>query len=131
MIELVDRWILPLAGRVVVEVLLEYTVLLRFDDLSRLIIEAPLLLRQGDQEVLVDPEGDVSELVVRQPFAQAVVTEAAAFKNGALRLDLADGTAVEVAALDDYESWTLFIRDGPLIVSVPGGQLSIWGAAEK
>ena len=131
MIELVDRWILPLEGRVVVETLLEYTVLLQFDDMSRLIIEAPLVLRVDDQALLIDPEGDVGELVVRRPFENAVVTEAVAFKTGTLRLVLADRTVVEVAALEDYESWTLFVKNGPLIVCRPGGELSTWDAIEN
>ncbi len=48
---------------------------------------------------LVDPEGDVIELIRLRPFADAVVAEATAFKTGALRLDLLDGTVVSAATL--------------------------------
>lgn len=129
LIEQVDRWILPLDGRVVVEVLLEYTVLLRFDDGSVVVIEAPFVLRKNGQEHLIDPEGDVIELIRLRPFADAVVAEATALKTGALRLDLIGGTVVEVSVLDGYESWTFSGRNNLLVVATPGGELAIWPAS--
>ncbi len=48
---------------------------------------------------LVDPEGDVIELIRLRPFADAVVAEATAFKTGVLRLDLLDGTVASAATL--------------------------------
>jgi len=55
-----------------------------------------------------------------------VVARVAAFKNGSLVLDLADGRSLLVPPSDQYEAWNLGAGAHGLIVSTPGGGLSVW-----
>jgi hypothetical protein len=66
---------------------------------------------------------------------QAVVTEAAVYKDGRLRVSFADGRTLHVPAGAHYEAFEITGgTDGAepyRLISLPGGGLAEWGVGER
>lgn len=75
----------------------------------------------------LDPAEDASLLGPALPIARSSVTAGFANNLGALHLDFADGSVLDISADEHYEAWTLNGPDGLLLVSTPGGGLTTWG----
>jgi hypothetical protein len=88
-------------------------------------IESPFVVTGAGTEALVLPEESLSIRPVLSLVRRAVMS-VEAFDDGALEVLLDDGWQISVAAMEDYEPWGLTRSDGLRIVSVPGGELSIW-----
>lgn len=73
---------------------------------------------------LIDPE-DPGQLGPVLPLARTGLIAAAAFDDGRLALDFADGSVIAVPPGGEYEVWQLTGPAG-LLVSLPGGDLSVW-----
>jgi uncharacterized protein DUF6188 len=132
LIEAQDHWVLPLDGCAVVQC--------RVDFAFTVVAEGP----EGTFEVRVeqlfewfagtDGEAPLSIDVASDPTAAAPalaclhrgIRSGAAFKDGRLELRFEDGLQLRVPAGEDYEPWTLTGPHGLLVVSAPGGTLSIW-----
>jgi len=54
-------------------------------------------------------------------------TSSLAYKDGRLKLELSGGNRLHIFAGQEFEPWTLVGPDGLRVVSVPGGELAIWG----
>lgn len=74
-----------------------------------------------------DPNGDPTLMGPVLGVARTSVARILAWDDGRLRMDFADGSALEVPGGDAYEAWTLCGPDTLMIVSMPGGKLSLWG----
>jgi hypothetical protein len=95
------------------------------DDPWELRVEAAFDL-EGRGVVRVDP-------VTRTAWQAALglldaVVASAVMDGSDLHLGFTDGRALRVPPDDTYEAWTLAGPDGRLVVSGPGGELSIWDA---
>ncbi len=122
-----DRWVLPVAGQQVAQLCLDYAVTLRLQNDVVVRIEQPFVITSPTgEERLIVPEGDVDRLAPVLNLVRSTVTEGAAFDDGHLELSFADGARVSVPSAEDYEPWEIVGPEGLRIVSVPGGELSVW-----
>lgn len=122
-----DRWVLPVAGQAVAQLCVDYAVTLRLQNDVVVRIEQPFVITtETGEERLIVPERDVDRLAPVLILARSTVTEGAAFDDGHLELSFAGGARVSVPATEDYEPWEIVGPGGLRIVSVPGGELSVW-----
>lgn len=129
--ELSDRWLLPVAGQQITRCCADYAaVLLLLENGVEFSIEAEffLTLPTGQHHAL-NPEADNGlALAPILGTRRRNVAQGTAFKDGRLILDIDDGSRIEVPANHKYESWNLTGPGGLMIVSTPGGDLSIWSS---
>lgn len=122
-----DRWVLPVAGQPVAQLCVDYAVMLRLQNDVAVRIEQPFVVETATgEERLIVPEGDLDRLAPVLNLARSTVTEGAAFDDGHLELSFADGARVSVPSAEDHEPWEIVGPAGLRIVSVPGGELSVW-----
>lgn len=122
-----DHWVLPVAGQSVVQLCLDYAVTLRLGNDVTVRIEQPFVIAsEGGEERLVIPDGESDRLAPVLSLVRATVTEGLAFEDGHLELTFAEGTRVSVPSAEDYEPWEVVGPQGMRLVSVPGGELSVW-----
>lgn len=122
-----DHWVLPVTGQPVAQLCLDYAVTLRLGNDVSVRIEQPFVIVAEDgTERLVVPDGELDRLAPILRLARAIVTEGLAFDDGHLELTFAGGTRVSVPSAEDYEPWEVVATEGMRIVSVPGGELSVW-----
>lgn len=125
-----DRWFLGVSDTVIDQCCFDYGVALR---VSRgpweLRIEQPFSVTAPDgTKVLVVPEEGAHLAVVLDKLLRGTIRDAFAFKDGRLELQLADGTVLEAPADDGFEAWVITGPVGVRVVSLPGGDLAVWGA---
>jgi hypothetical protein len=82
-------------------------------------------------EVRMDPGRAPTGLGPVLACARTSVAEAVAYADGRLEVAFADGSAIKARGSPDCESWNLTGPHGLLVVSIPGGDLAIWGAVES
>jgi hypothetical protein len=122
-----DHWVLPVAGQPVAQLCVDYAITLRLQNDVVVRIEQPFVMVTGSgAERLIVPEGDADRLAPDLTLARATIAEGAAFDDGHLELSLADGGRLSVPSTEDYEPWELVGPEGLRVVSVPGGELSVW-----
>lgn len=122
-----DRWVLPVADQPVAQLCVDYAVTLRLANDVSVRIEQPFVIEtRSGEERLVVPEGDLDRLAPVLPLARSTVTEGLAFDDGHLELTFSDGARVSVPSTEDYEPWEVVGPEGMRIVSIPGGELSVW-----
>ncbi len=129
LVEADDRWLLPLAGRSVERVCIDFAVTLVITGGLELRIEQPFVIEGADgSEALLVPEGDPDRLAAAVTLARREVATAEAFKDGHLEIGFADGAHLEVPADEGFEAWELVGPGGLRTVSLPGGDLAVWRA---
>lgn len=130
LVELDDRWILPMAGRQVSQCCIDYAFTLRCTDAHGSVdvrIGEPFVLRTANETYVLDPESDPTSMGPILSLLHLNVADAIAFKDGRLTLTFSDGSVLEVPVGRDYEPWELSGPEGMRVVSLPGGELGIWG----
>lgn len=127
MVEAEDRWLIPMAGRDVERLCIDFAVSLSFDGGFELRIEQSFVIVHPDgSEVLVSLEGGADHLAPALHLARHEVAAAEALKDGRLEVSFSDGTILRIPADEVYEAWELAGPDGLRAVSLPGGDLAIW-----
>jgi hypothetical protein len=127
LVEADDRWLLPLAGRQVERLCVDFAVTLMFSGGVELRIEQPFVVTSADgTESLVVPQGEPERAAPAVQLARREVERAEAFKDGHLELSFSDGTTLKVPADEGFEAWELVGPDGLRTVSLPGGDLAVW-----
>lgn len=127
LVEQSDRWVLPLAGVAITQLCIDYAVTLRCQNGLEVRIEQPFVYVTPDgRERLLVPEGVPSDLAPVLSAARRVVRSAEAFKDGHLEISIEDGTLISVPSTEDLEPWEVVGPGGLRLVSVPGGDLSVW-----
>lgn len=93
-------------------------------------IECPFrLAAPADAAAAIDPEdfpaerGLVSTLLGREIEAATAEEE-----TGLLSITIRGGLAITVPPDPDFEAWSIVWSDGSMLVALPGGGLSAWGA---
>jgi hypothetical protein len=119
---------LKLSGKTIVSMLHEYTVIFRTDDGCSISIETDFTVTGADNVYLVVPsdneDGEWKDLLLNQAITLETVDK------GILRVDLANGATLTCAPCDRYEAWNVSGLEGQLVVSMPGGELALWGYSE-
>ena len=131
LVEADDRWALPLSGRKVERLCLDFAVTLMFGGGFELRIEQPFVLEAADgADVLLVPQGDAERLAPVMGLVHREVTRADAFKRGHLEIVFFDGSKLGVPGDEGFEAWDFVGPDGLRIVSLPGGDLAVWRPAD-
>jgi hypothetical protein len=97
----------------------------------RVRISEPFALSRADDttEHRVDPERRPAEGAPVLALLGLEVRRVEVFKDRRLQLSFDQGWALDVPSDSQHEAWELSGPDGLLIVSKPGGALSIWSPA--
>lgn len=131
LVEVDDRWLLPLAGQRVERLCVGFAVTLLFTGGAELRIEQPFVVTSSEgTETLVVPEGSPAGLGPAVELVRRDVAHAEAFKDGHLELSFGDGATLGVPADEGFEAWELVGPDGMRTVSLPGGDLAVWQPGE-
>ena len=129
-----DRWELALEGPAVVRCCFDFAVALSMSTPSttwELRIEQPFLaVAPGGTELFVIPE-EAAHVEVVLRLLRATAVEVSAFKEGSFEARFSDGTILQVPPSEGFEAWTLSGPDGIRLVSLPGGDLAVWGTEEQ
>ncbi|MEI2279047.1 DUF6188 family protein [Paenarthrobacter ilicis] len=124
-------WLLEVSGQLILQLVLDFQVTLVLEHL-RITIEESFVLEHPDgTSHVIDPGGDFDQLSPVLPLSRSkVVAEAKAFDDGRLEIVLQDGFRLSVVPEPKpaYEAWNVTGPDGLLIVSMPGGELALWGS---
>lgn len=95
-------------------------------------IECDFTYRRSDADpVLYDPNDDPVLLGPVLSITRSAVVKGFADDAGALHLEFADGSTIDVLPDEHHEAWTLVGPDGLLLVSLPGGGLATWSAGQQ
>ncbi len=129
LIEEPERWVIPLSGRTVTQLRIDYAFSLQFlERWSDIVIRigVPFLLaRSGEHfaKLAIEPDSLCPALCLHNKVAEFGY----AYKDGRLDLRFTDGTALRVETSQDaYEAWELSGSRGLLVVSLGGGSLAVW-----
>jgi len=121
-----------LAGKRLVAVDLEYTLVLRLSGVYVVGVSSPLTVEHDGRRIRLDPEGGAPESF--GPVHQLVgrtVEAAVVDRSGALDVTFDNGARLTVEPDPHYEAWNVSGPDGALVVSMPGGELAVWAASPE
>jgi hypothetical protein len=132
LLERSDHWVLPLDGQVVIQCRYDYALTLIVGEMEPsfiLRIEQPFKFSNPDGAVeIIDPVPDPRAMARTLSLVRNTITRSVAHKDGGLEIDFQDGSLVRVSPSDDYEAWHLSGPEGPILVSIPGGDLAVWSS---
>lgn len=125
-----ESFTLPLEEGLVTQLQFDYAVGIHIDASVQVRIEGSFALDRAGGSRTYDPE-QTSLLGPLLELRGSVVTHGLASADGSLSLRFADGTHLHVPPDQHYEAFTINGREavsqgGFLVVSKPGGGLSIW-----
>lgn len=100
------HYVLPLVGREVDQLCIDYTVTLVIEGTDTIRLITPFTLHIQGLTHKVDPE-DLSTVAVVLQLHRAVVIRAHAAKDGTLIIDFDDGRELRVSPDPDGESWEI------------------------
>lgn len=90
-------------------------------------IEQPFVYTSANGvEHLLLPEEDPVRLAPVLAIARLSARDGFAYEDGHLEVTFSDSSTIDVPGTQDYEPWELTGPTGLKVVSVPGGELSIW-----
>lgn len=121
-------WRLPVEGLIVTQIRLDHAVTLLLEDFHFRIEGTFLVLEGSGLQHTVDPEGGPEQLLPAIKLFEKESVSGSANDDGGLELNFHDGTRVFVPASQEFEPWELAGPERLIIVSAPGGELSIWGS---
>ncbi len=117
---------LPMVGEVVTRIAFDHAISV-LTAVGELRVESPFDLETaGSTATKVDPAAAAAhaETLERQHGREITV---ARVDGGVLELRIGTDVAIRVSPDAAYEAWTYAGDDGTLVVSMPGGELAIWG----
>lgn len=130
MTETEDSWKILTADAEVTRVSFDWSVTLLIasaDSSMEVRIENEFSVTTSDGSTTsVNPEGGATQLSGALELLRKRVSLVRALKTGALEIEFEDGESVAVAADADFEAWGISTPQGPLMVSAPGGDLTIF-----
>ena len=131
-IELGDRWLLPLDGQIVTRSYAFPGLILDLNGKGRsygIRINGDSAVRKRDTEHRISAEqwsDSAPDLI--DCFKGKTIQQAFAFKDGRLLLSFEDDTELVVLSDSTYESWELSGTGDLRVIGCPGGELAIWKA---
>ena len=131
--ELADRWILPVAGRTVIQCCVDAAFSIELSTAecaeATISISGTFDLQIKNASWRLRPERGASTLAPALDLLGLTVDHAEAYKDGTLELAFSDGSRVRVAPDPAYEAWEFAGGRGAKAVALPGGDLAIWRPA--
>jgi hypothetical protein len=128
-LEEAERWVLPVGEGVVTQLQIDFAFGFTIEQWLRFRIGEPFIVRSASGEIECDPENPASVAPLLD-LHQAVVTEAAVYKDGSLSVTFADGRLLRVPPGDHYEAFEVtgsWAGGDPFrLISLPGGGLAEW-----
>jgi Family of unknown function (DUF6188) len=122
-----NRWRLPLQDERVIWCCIDYAVSFGTQNQVTLRIEQSFVYTSSDGlEHLIVPEGDPVRIAPVLAITRLSVRCGFAYDDGHLEVTFSDGSTIGVPSAQDYEPWELTGPAGLKMVSVPGGELSVW-----
>jgi len=122
-----SRWLLPLQDELVIWCCIDYAVSFGVQNQVTIRIEQPFVYTGIDGlEHLIVPEADPVKVAPVLAITRLSVRAAYAYDDGHLEVTFSDGSTIGVPSAQDYEPWELTGPGGLKMVSVPGGELSVW-----
>ncbi len=131
---------LPLAGFSVSQCIVDFafTLLLtdpsspaRFRSGALLRIEVPFECTIDSTTAQCAPERDVTSVAPALRLFGRMIENAQADGDGNLHIDFSDHASLHVHADPQFESWSLNIEGGDLVVAGPGGNLMVFPALDR
>ena len=124
-----DDYILPLKGTVINKFVIDNQFCMQFLELAD-----PMDINIGGR-FFVDFGGNKQEFDIENVdtlgpafrLFQKEIEYGKVYKNGTLEIQFKDRTILIAPPLDKYECWELNTKSGVKIISIPGGDLAIWG----
>src|SRR5215208_2486541 len=131
LIERRDRWVMDLSGWAVTRCAIDYAFTLDVSkgrEVVSVSIGGRFVLSAGEKEQVLDPErGEPVSLGPALRILHLTVDSALAYKDGTLELRFSDGTRITAPPEPEHEAWEAAGGEGGLlIVSLPGGGVSVW-----
>lgn len=124
-------WLLDVSAQLILQLVLDFQVTLVLEHF-RITIEESFVLEHPDGTThVVEPGGDFDQLAPVLLLSRSkVVAEGRAFDDGRLEVIMQDGCRLSVVPDPEsaYESWNVTGPDGLRIVSMPEGELALWGS---
>jgi hypothetical protein len=126
------QWILPVDGQQITRICVDYAaVTLLLVNSVEVRVQCPFTFTNSDgHEYRLDPENDGLSLAPVLAMMRVNVRDGAAFNDGRLVLNNEDGSRICVSPNDSYEAWMVNGPKGLKVISIPGGDLAIWGPAD-
>lgn len=121
---------IDIRARQVDEVRTEQGVTLALSGGAAVRIECPFDLTESAGTLrTIDPENLGPDLQFGLAIRGRVIEAATADEeSGSLSISFLGGLAVTVPSDPDFEAWSIIWEDGSMVVALPGGGLSSWGA---
>jgi hypothetical protein len=131
--ELVDRWILPLAGGAVTQCCINHGLTIEVAsngaDAATVFISGAFDLQSADGAWRLNPAGKAVDLAPALVLLGLAVDYAAAHKDGTLEMVFAGGIRLRVPPDEAYEAWEFDGNHGAKAIALPGGDIAIWRSA--
>jgi hypothetical protein len=122
-----SRWLLPLKDEPVIWCCIDYAVSFGAQNQVAIRIEQPFVYTGSDGvDHLIVPEADPVQIAPVLAITRLSAREGFAYDDGHLEITFSDGSKIGVPSAQDYEPWELTGPAGLKVVSVPGGELSVW-----
>ncbi len=128
----VDGWQLHFNDGLVTQLKFDYAVTIDLGIYRAFRLESPFVFYSaGGTRHEIDPEGNPEEVAPCLLMNRATVRSAKARLDGRLEIDFKGGMRCLVPPGEAYEAWNYAGPDGLLIVSIPGGDLTIWSSVPQ
>ncbi len=132
LIEMADHWVIPLGGKTVTQIRIDYAfslIIWESRDLDFAVrIEGRFIFQVGNEEYALDAEEGAHTLCPALAIFGKTIQSALAHKDGTLELTFSDDSRVLVPPDPQYEAWEVSGPGGMLLVSLPGGSLAVWSS---
>lgn len=130
LIEKSDRWIIPLNGKAVTQIRIDFGFTLHFWEIEGtdvvIRIEGEFTYKTNESEYKIKPGENLSKLCPALELFQKKIHSAEAYKNGILKLAFEDNIFLVVKEGQQYEPWELAETNGSKLISLPGGELAVY-----
>lgn len=122
-----NRWALPIGDETITWCCIDYAFSFGTQNQISVRVEEPFVYTSADGvEHLIVPEADPVNIAPVLAIARLSVRDGFAYDDGHLELTFSDGSTIGVPSAQDYEPWELTGPGGLKMISVPGGELSVW-----
>lgn len=120
---------IDIAAQRIDQITSEYAVTLHLSGGTAVRIETSLdLTEAGQASTPIDPQTLQTDQDLLRVLLGHTVEHAVADDGGSLTITFDNGATLAVAPDPDFEAWSITGPDGSIVLSLPGGGLSQWGA---
>lgn len=92
--------------------------------------ESFLIGETNGNRIDIDPQADRSRLAPALALFGRSFQRVTAYKTGRLEIRFSDQSSVVIPPHEEHEAWELVGPEGLHLVSLPGGDLAVWGPSK-